>query len=146
MDIVDLNTRGERFVFSKLQELGWIIDFKDCGDIDVITLKKDDKNIKIQIKTILNKNKTYLSEIAKTFDFDYLIITNLEKCWVIPKLLCKTIDTLKTFSVLEEKWSLLEFSGYFLVNELNDLKIPYFLMDKAVLFKISSEMKVGRVF
>lgn len=134
----DINKKGERFVLNKLQTLGWNVDYSNCEYFSFI-LKKEDKQIKIQIQTSL---KGYLKEI-ENFDFDYLIITNLADCWVIPKLVYKkTHRLIKTFNLLGNKWGLLEFVGYNLVNEVNDCKIPYYLMNKAVLHQISQEMTV----
>ncbi len=119
MKNINLEKKGERHVLSKLQELGWNVDYKNLED-EGFNLKKGDREIKIQIQTSL---KGYLKEIDENFDFDYLIITNLEKCWIIPKIVYKTTHRLlKTFNLLGEKWGLLEFTGYNLVNEVNDCK------------------------
>jgi hypothetical protein len=142
MDKVALGRQGEIFVMQKVMEKGWAFpkDYhENMNGLDWI-FQKNGKVIKVQVKASLKNNIEF--SISDRGPIDYLIITNLKVCYIIPKLLIgKTNRLTKTFKRLAEKYALLDLQGYNLVNELNDCKIRYGLMDRHELWNIAKNIQ-----
>lgn len=106
MDKVGLGRRGEIFVMQKMIEREWNFPKNYYDNLEGLdwVFEKDGRVIRVQVKTCLNNYITF--SVKGKPNFDYLIITNLKKCWIIPKLVYGLTNHLtKTFKRLEEKWS-----------------------------------------
>jgi len=130
-----INKAGDIIIVKKILERGW--NLSDSDGFNWI-FERDGRKIKVRIKTFLGKSVEF---DFKDNDFDYLILTNLQESYIIPRLVYwEGGSLLKTFKLLREQWQLIDFFDYFLVNETNDCKIAYSQMEGAILSKIVKNM------
>lgn len=137
MDKVALGRQGEIFVMQKLLERGWIFpkDYHESMHGLDWVFEKNNRVIRVQVKTSL---KGCITFNITNKDVDYLIITNLKECFIIPKILIGNGNKLtKTFKRCSEKYNLLDFDGRKLVNEVNDCRIPFRKMNMHELWQIA---------
>jgi len=124
-DKVALGRKGEIFVLGKLMEIGWIFPIENNFDMEGNdwAIKKDDRIIKIQVKTSEKLKKFNLNGKK---EFDYLIFTDLVDIYIIPNEMLKVTDKLnKTYQKLKNKFILLEKQNKDLLLEINDCGVKF---------------------
>lgn len=126
MDKVAFGRKGEIFVMQKLLSLGWEFPKAYPSNMEGLdwVFEKNSRKIKVQVKTFGSK-KEYSCMGEKNFDF--LILNDLKDIWIIPNFMFNNTNKLnKTFKKLKNAFHILDIDNeYDLVNEINDLGIPY---------------------
>ena len=136
MDKLALGRKGEIFVMQNLMERGWKFpeNYSETINGSDLVFEKNNRKIKIRIKTTLSKNIRFnVSDIT----FNYLIVTNLRECWILPMELIETTNNCltKTFRQLVDNYALLDISGRDLLSQLIDCRIkPRFFITTSHIF------------
>lgn len=129
MGNTELGKSGELFVFRKLIELGWLLKYMDEKELFGVdwVFEKNDKIIKIQVKTSKKEKKIKMG--ISNCNFDFLIFTDLKDCYIIPSMLMmdtgrkNQIALTKTKRGLKNRFDLIEMTKYQKYCTLTDLGV-----------------------
>jgi len=125
IDKIGLGRKGEMYILQKLLGFGWSLPsnyHKSMIGLDWV-FEKGNRQILLQVKTSEKKRITFL--ITKK-TFDYLIVTNLEDVWIIPKEMFGNTNSLnKVYKKLINKFELLDLEGPELLGAINDCGVRF---------------------